>query len=281
MGGFTNSLKTVIFLGLLTGLLLWVGSLWGSQGLTFAIIFVVIMNSVTYFFSDKIVLAMYRAQPVQKSHWLYRLVQEVAQKAKIPMPNIYIIPNPSPNAFATGRSPKHAAVACTEGILSLLSKDELKGVLAHEISHVKNRDILIATVAATIAGVISYIGQMAQWGLMFGHGNNDRQGGNILGILVLAILTPLIALIIQLAISRSREYMADASGASILKDSKPLASALKKIHAGIASTPMRIGNRATASLFIDNPFRGETLVSLFSTHPSMEKRLQKLNELRF
>ncbi len=276
----TNGLKTVALLGLLTGLLLWVGSLWGAQGFTFALMFVFVMNFVTYFFSDKIVLKMQGAKPVAKSHWLYRLVQEVAQKAKIPMPSVYIIPNSSPNAFATGRNPKHAAVACTEGILSLLSKDELKGVIAHEISHVKNRDILIATIASVIAGTISYIAQMAQWGLMFG--NRDQRGnGNIFGMLLLIIVTPLVAMIIQLAISRSREYLADASGASILKDSKSLASALKKIHAGIAVNPMRNGNKAMASLFIDNPFKGENLVALFSTHPPMEKRLQRLNEMRF
>jgi len=280
MGALTNWLKTAVLLGLLTGLLLGVGSLWGKQGLLFAFMFVLVMNFVTYFFSDKIVLKMQGAKPVPKSHWLYRLVQEVAQKAKIPMPKVYIIPNPSPNAFATGRSPKHAAVACTEGILSLLSKDELKGVIAHEISHVKNRDILIATIAAVIAGTISYVAQMAQWGLMFGN-RDEKGGGNIIGTLLLIIITPLVAIIIQLAISRSREYLADASGASILKDSKSLASALKKIHAGIAINPMRTGNRATASLFIDNPFKGENLIALFSTHPPMELRLKRLNELKF
>lgn len=276
MGIFTNQLKTVLFLGLLTGLLLWVGSLWGSQGLTFALIFVVLMNFGTYFFSDKLVLAMYRAKPIQKTHWLYSLVHEVTQKAKIPMPKVYTIPTQTPNAFATGRNPKHAAVACTEGILSLLSRNELRGVIAHEISHVRNRDILIATIAATIAGVISYVGQMAQWGLMFN--SRDRQG-NLIGFLILAVLTPIIALIIQLAISRSREYMADASGAAIIKDSKSLATALQKIHAGIAAHPLHHGNRATASLFIDNPFKGEALVTLFSTHPPMSKRVEKLNSM--
>ena len=280
MSVLTNGLKTAILLGLLTGLLLWVGSLWGSRGFTFALIFVFIMNFATYFFSDKIVLKMYGAKPVPKNHWLYKLVHEVAQKAKIPAPNVYIIPISTPNAFATGRNPKHAAVACTEGILSLLSKDELKGVLAHEISHVKNRDILIATIAAVIAGTISYIAQMAQWGLMFGN-RDERGGGNIFGTLLLIIVTPLVAMIIQLAISRSREYLADASGASILKDSKSLASALKKIHAGIAVNPLRHGNRATASLFIDNPFKGENLIALFSTHPPMESRLKRLNDMRF
>jgi len=280
MGLITNQIKTILLLGLLTGLLLWVGSFWGSTGLTTALIVVLLMNGITYFFSDKIVLRMYGAKPVNHSHWLHNLVRDVAQKAKIPMPKVYIIPTQTPNAFATGRNPKNAAVACTEGILNILSKDELRGVLAHEISHVKNRDILIATIAAVIAGTISYVAQMAQWGLMFGN-RDERGGGNFLGALLLIILTPIMAMIIQLAISRSREYMADASGAKILKDSASLSSALKKIHAGIAANPLRHGNRATASLFIDNPFKGENLIALFSTHPPMEKRLQKLSELRF
>ncbi|MBN2420870.1 zinc metalloprotease HtpX [Candidatus Woesearchaeota archaeon] len=279
MGSFTNWTKTVIFLGLLTALMLWVGSLWGQQGLLFALIFVFIMNFASYFFSDKIVLAMYGAKPLPKTHWLSQLVHEVALKAKIPTPKAYIISNPSPNAFATGRSPKHSAVACTEGILHILNKDELRGVIAHEISHIKNRDTLIATIAATIAGVIGYIAMMARWGAMFG-GGRDRQGG-LLQLLVLAILTPIIATIIQLAISRSREFLADSTGAKTIHDSKSLASALKKIHAGIAHVPMRGGNKATASLFIDNPFRGEALMSLFSTHPDVTSRIKRLNEMKF
>lgn len=280
MGTIINQFKTVLFLGLLTALMLWVGSIWGRTGLTYALVIVFLMNFLTYFFSDKIVLAMYGAKPVPNSHWLHKLVAEVAQKAKIPVPKVYIVQNPSPNAFATGRNPKHGAVACTEGILHILSKDELRGVIAHELSHVKNRDTLIATIAATIAGVIFYISRMAQFGMIFGN-NDDRQGGNLLSLLVLIILTPLIATIIQLAISRSREYMADASGASTIKDSKSLASALRKIHAGIAQNPLRYGNRATASLFIDNPFKGEALMTLFSTHPPIEKRIQALNQLKF
>ncbi len=282
MGAFANQFKTIVLLGLLTGLLLWFGSFFGQQGLTVAIIFVVLMNFVTYFFSDKIVLAMYGAKPLDKKHWLYALVGDVAKKAGLPMPKVYIIPTPSPNAFATGRSPNHAAVACTEGILHILDKNELRGVLAHEMSHVKNRDILVATIAATIAGVISYLAQMAQWGLMFGggRGQEGRGQGNIFGFILLIIVTPIVAMLIQLAISRSREYLADATGARTIKDPKSLASALRKIHAGIAANPMRHGNRATASLFIDNPFRGEALVSLFSTHPPMEERVKRLNEMK-
>lgn len=280
MGSFTNWVKTVFFLGLLTGLMLWVGSFWGEQGLFFALIFVFVMNFISFFFSDKIVLAMYGAKPLPNSHWLAQLVHEVALKAKIPTPKAYIISNPSPNAFATGRNPKHSAVACTEGILKILSREELKGVLAHEISHIKNRDTLIATIAATIAGVIMYISRMAQFGMMFGN-RDSREGGNLISFLVLIILTPLIATIIQLAISRSREYLADATGALTIKDSKALARALQKIHSGIAAQPMRTGNKATASLFIDNPFKGEALMSLFSTHPPMELRVKKLNEMKF
>jgi heat shock protein HtpX len=279
MGMIVNQLKTVFLLGLLTGLLLWAGSFWGKQGLTIAIIFVGLMNFVTYFFSDKFVLAMTGAKPVPKSHWLYHLVHEVAQKAGLPTPAVYIIPTQTPNAFATGRNPKHAAVACTEGILKILSKAELRGVISHEISHVKNRDILVATVAATIAGVISYIANMAQWGLFMG--NRDDRNGNILGVIALIIITPLVAMLIQFAISRSREYLADASGAHIIKDSRSLASALQKIHAGIAVHPQHTGNRALASLYIANPFKGESIVSLFSTHPPMNDRVKRLHEMKF
>ncbi len=281
MTAFTSWTKTVILLGLLTALLLWIGSFFGQAGLTFAIIFAVLINFGSYWFSDKIVLAMYRAKPVTKKHAepLYKLVEEVAKEAKIPMPKVYIVPGPTPNAFATGRSPKHAAVACTEGIIALLEKEELKAVIAHEISHIKNRDTLIATIAATIAGVISYIAAMARWAAIFGS-NRDRNDGGMLQLLVLAILTPLIATIIQLAISRSREYLADATGAKIIKNPKALASALHKIETGIMHYPMRFGNRAGASLFIENPFRGEALINLFSTHPPTKERIKRLNEMK-
>lgn len=281
MGMLTNQLKTVVFLGLLTGLLLWVGSFWGPQGLTFAVIFVVLMNFITYFFSDKMVLAMYRAREVPKNNSLYRLVADVAKKAGLPAPRVYIVPVATPNAFATGRGPNHAAVACTEGILKLLSKDELQGVIAHELSHVKNRDVLIATIAATLAGIIGYVAQMAQWSMMFGNRNSREGRNNIISLLILVILTPIIATMIRLAISRSREYMADASGASIVKDSRSLARALEKIHAGIDANPLRGGNKATASLFIENPFRGEALISLFSTHPDVNDRIKRLEAMKF
>jgi len=279
MGAIANWSKTVVLLGLLTGILLWVGSLWGSTGLTFALIFVGLMNLGTYFFSDKLVLKIYKAQPVSKSHWLHQMVKEVAKKAGIPTPKVYTVPTHTPNAFATGRNPEHAAVAFTDGILHILNKDELRGVTAHELSHVKNRDTLIATIAATIAGVIGYVAFMARWAAIFGRGG--RNGGNLAELLVLAILTPLIATIIRLAISRSREYLADHTGANTIKDSKNLASALQKIHAGIAQRPMRGTNKATASLFIDNPFTSGAFFKLFSTHPPMEERVRRLNNMKF
>jgi heat shock protein HtpX len=283
MGTFTNQLKTVLFLGLLTGLLLWLGSFFGRQGLTIALIFVFLMNFLTYFFSDKIVLAMYRAQPVQKSHWLYKMVHEVVQKANLPVPKVYIVPGKLANAFATGRSPKHAAVACTEGILELLSKEELRGVIAHEVSHIKNRDILIATVAATIAGAVSYLAQMGQWALMFGGGRDNQRGGNIFSLILLVIITPIIAMLIQLAISRSREYQADASGAKLIKTGIPLANALHKLEGAAKMHPMRATpvTEATSHLFIVNPFKGEGFISLFMTHPVPAERIKRLKEMKF
>jgi heat shock protein HtpX len=280
-----NQIKTVLLLGILTGILLLIGGLFGKTGLTIAIVFVVIMNSVTYFFSDKIALAMYGAKELKKAQypWLHAMVKDIAKKAGIPEPRgIYMIPTQQANAFCAGRGPKHYVVACTEGILSLLTKEELKGVLAHEISHAKNRDVLVATVAATIAGVISYLAQMAQFAAIFGGGRDDNNGsGNIVSLLLLTILTPIIAMIIQLAISRSREYMADETGAKLVKDGKPLASALEKINASVKVNPMRFGNKATSSLFIANPFQGSFLINMFSTHPPYEKRVERLRGMKF
>ncbi len=273
-----NQFKTIVLLGLLTAVLLWAGSMFGGRsGLIIALVFVVVMNFGTYWFSDTIVLKMYKAKPVKKTDYLYQLVKEVAKEGKLPTPKVFTIPSQAPNAFATGRDPKHAAVACTEGILNVLSKDELRGVIAHEMSHVKNRDTLIATIAATIAGVISYLAIMARFAAIFGGGRNRDNSG--LELLVLAILTPLIAAIIQMAISRSREYIADETGARMINNPAALASALEKIHAAAKHNPMRIGNTATASLFIANPFSARGLVSLFSTHPPMEERVKRLRSM--
>ena len=280
----TNQLKTVVLLSVLTGLMLVVGyGLAGQGGLLIALLFAMLINFGSYWFSDRIVLWMYHAKEIEEHEnpRLYRLVKEVAQLADIPMPKVYILPSNSPNAFATGRNPDHAAVAATGGILSLLDDEELKGVIAHEISHIKNRDTLIATIAATIAGVISYIAFMARWAAIFGGmGGRNRDGGNIFELLVLAILTPIIANIIQLAISRSREYLADESAAKTLRNTEGLASALQKLDKEIKRCPMRPSNRATASLFIANPFRGNALFKLFSTHPPMEERIKRLRSLR-
>jgi len=278
---FKNQLKTVFLLGLLSGLLLLVGYLIsGRQGLMFGLVFAILMNFGSYFFSDKIVLKMYKAKLVEEhdNPELYKLVKEVVHLANIPMPKVYIVPTDNANAFATGRDPKHAAIACTQGILDLLSKDELKGVIAHEISHVKNRDILIATIAATIASVISYIAMIARWSAIFGFGDRDNNG---LEILVLAILTPFIAMLIQLGISRSREYLADESAAKVLHNPFGLASALEKLEQNVKHHPMRFGNKTTASLFILNPFTAKGLFAFFSTHPSTKSRVDKLRSMNF
>lgn len=281
-----NQLKTVALLGMLTGVLLAVGGYFGgSSGLTIALLISIGMNVGMYWFSHKIVLAMYRAKPLQKSQypWLHTMVKELAHDAGLPMPTLYLVPSQTPNAFATGRNPKHAVVACTEGILSLLSKEELRGVLAHELSHVKNRDMLVTTIAATIAGVISYAAMMARWAAIFGGiGGRDNEGGsNMLSFLVLAIVAPLIAVILQLAISRSREYLADASGAKLIKNGAPLSTALQKLESSNKAHPMRFGSPATSSLFIVNPFRGAALAGLFSTHPSTASRVERLKGMRF
>ncbi|HLC65670.1 MAG TPA: zinc metalloprotease HtpX [Candidatus Nanoarchaeia archaeon] len=275
-----NQVKTALLLGALTGLLLLIGNFWGTSGLVIGLIFAVVMNFGAYFFSDRIALAMYRAKPATEKDQpeLYKIIREVTHLANVPMPKVYIIPSESPNAFATGRNPQHAAIAATQGILNLLSREELKGVIAHEIAHIKNRDILIASVAATIAGVISFVANMAQFSLFFG-GDREGEGANTIGILILAILTPIIAMIIQLAISRSREYLADDTGAKIIKNPGALAEALSKLDASIKKSPMRFGNPSTAHLFIANPFSAKGIASLLSTHPPMEERVRRLRAL--
>ena len=277
-----NQLKTAALLGLLTALLLWVGSLFGTQGLTIAVVLVLGMNFLTYFFSDKFVLFMYRAREVKHKDQpkLHEMIESIAKGANIPKPKVYMIDTDTPNAFATGRNPKHAAVAVTRGIMGLLSKEELEGVLAHEISHVKNRDILIATIAATIAGIISYLAMMARFAAIFGGGSNDNRKGGLLELLLLSILVPIIAMIVQLAISRAREYLADESGARLIKNPKALAHALVKIEASVKHKPLLFGSHATASLFITNPFSMRGMQRLFSTHPATADRVKRLNALK-
>jgi heat shock protein HtpX len=275
-----NTLKTTVLLTALSGLLLWIGDLLGGQsGLILALGFAVVMNISSYWFSDKIVLAMYRAQPVGAGHPLYQLTQRLAQRAGLPMPKVYIIPDASPNAFATGRNPEHAAVAATEGILRLLSEDELAGVIAHELAHVKHRDILISSVAATIGTAIMFVAQMAQYAAIFGGGrsSDDRDGGgaNPIALLATIILAPLAATLIQSAISRSREFAADAGGSQIAGSPLGLVNALRKLEMGSKRLPLD-ANPATAHMFIIKPFTVGGLLSLFSTHPPTEQRIAAL-----
>jgi heat shock protein HtpX len=273
-----NWLKTVVLLGALTAILLWIGSFWGASGLTFALIFVGIMNFVSYFFSDKIVLMMYRAKEVQ-SGMLYDIVKDVSVLARMPMPKVYTIPTKQANAFATGRNPKHAAVAATDGIMSILSKDELKAVIGHEMGHVKNRDILITTIASVIAGVIGYVAMMARWSAIFGLGGRDDRNGGVVELIVLGVLMPIIATIIRLAISRSREYLADETGAKITHMPLQLASALEKIHDSAAHTKIGFGSETTSSLFIANPFTAKGMFQWLSTHPPVKERVRRLRDM--
>lgn len=272
----SNGLKTVLLLGALSGLLLVLGeALGGGQGLMIGFFLAAAMNFGSYWFSDKIVLSMYGAQEVGPSHPLYRIVANLAQRAGLPMPRVYVIPQPSPNAFATGRNPQHAAVAATEGILRILDEHELEGVIAHELSHVKHRDILISSVAATIAAAIMMISRFA---LFFGGSRDDREGGNPIAMLATIILAPIAAVLIQAAISRSREYGADAGGATLAGTPSGLVSALRKIESASRAVPLD-ANPATAHMFIVKPFSAAGLLSLFSTHPPTEQRIQALMRL--
>ena len=282
----SNTLKTTLLLGLLTGLLMWVGQfLGGTQGLVLGLVLAGVMNLGSYWFSDRIVLSMYGARELneQDAPDLFRVVRELAAGAHMPMPRVYLIASDSPNAFATGRSPEHAAVAVTEGILRLLSLDELRGVLAHELSHVRNRDTLISAIAATLAGVVLMVARMAQWAAIFGGLRRDEReegGEGVLGFLFLVILAPLAATLIQLAISRSREYQADASGAQLSHAPQSLAAALEKIGTVSGRVPLPAGP-ATAHLWIVNPLRGNWLASLFSTHPPLEERIRRLRAMAY
>jgi heat shock protein HtpX len=278
-----NTTKTVVLMVGLTVLLVLIGGAFGGrQGMILAFIFASVMNIISYWFSDKIVLRMYGAQEVSEADApvLYSVTRDLAMKMNMPMPKVYIIPSDAPNAFATGRNPNHAAVAATEGILRLLTKEELAGVMAHEMGHVRNRDILIGTIAATIAGAISMLANMAQWAMIFGGGRRDRDegAGGMIGGILMIILAPIAAALIQMAISRSREYEADATGARISGNPLALASALKKLQLGTQRIPMD-ANPATAHMFIVNPLRGRGFVSLFSTHPPLEDRIARLEAM--
>lgn len=277
-----NTFKTFILLAGLTALLLVIGqALAGRQGLYFALFMALIMNFVGYWFSDKIALAMSGAREVSQDQApdLHQMVERLSVQAGLPKPRVYVIPQDTPNAFATGRNPEHAAVAVTEGILRILKPQEVEGVLAHELSHIKNRDILISSVAAVIAGAISYLAMMARWGAIFGGGQSDDDegggGGNMIGALLLAIVAPMAAMLIQMAISRSREYVADATGAKIIGAGRPLANALLKLEEYNKQMPMQV-NPATAQMYIVNPLSGQGLMRLFSTHPPIEERVARL-----
>jgi heat shock protein HtpX len=280
-----NQLKTTVLLAALTVLIVLFGRMFGgNQGMVIAFIFAMIMNFGSYWFSDKIVLAMYRAKELtpNEAPKIHQLVAELAQRGGIPKPRIYLIPSETPNAFATGRNPEHAVVAVTQGIVRLLNDDELKGVLAHELGHVRNRDILIGSIAATLAGVVMMLASIARWGaiLGFGGGNDDEGGGgNILVLIVMSIVAPLAAVLIQMAISRSREYLADETGARLAENPRSLASALEKLAQASKRTPMQEAKPATAHMFIVNPLSGGGFASWFSTHPPVEERVRRLRAM--
>jgi len=277
-----NNIKTLFLLVTLTLVLVWAGgALGGKQGMTIALIFALGINFISYWFSDKIVLKMYGAKQVTEAEApdLYSIVRSLVQKAGMPMPKVYIMDQEQPNAFATGRNPQHAAVAVTAGIMRILTREELQGVIGHELSHIKNRDILISTIAATIAGAISYLAQMAQWAMIFGgHRGDDDEGGSPIAAFVMMIVGPLAAMIIQMAISRSREYAADSGGAEIAGNPRYLSGALKKLHMASQKIPMH-ANPATSHMFIVNPLSGGGILKLFSTHPPIEERIARLEAM--
>ncbi len=276
-----NGLKTMVLMVALTLMLVAVGGMLGGRsGMTFALIMAFGMNFISYWFSDKIVLKMYGAQEVSESEApeLYEIVRRLAHKADLPMPKVYIVNEDQPNAFATGRNPEHGAVAVTTGIRRILSREELEGVLAHELSHIKHRDILVSTVAATIAGAISYLAQMAQWTMIFGGRRDDDEGGSPVAAIVMMIVGPIAAMLVQMAISRSREYGADDGGARLTGNPRYLADALRKLQAASQRIPMN-ANPATSHMFIVNPLTGGGLMKLFSTHPPMEERIARLEAM--
>ncbi len=277
-----NTMKTFLLMGILTVMLVFIGRLLGGEGgMIMAFVLAAVMNFGTYWFSDKLVLRMYKAQPVTQADApdLYQMVQELSNRANLPMPKVYVIPSDQPNAFATGRNPENAAVAVTQGIMRTLTRDELRGVIGHELAHVKHRDILVGTVAATMAGAISMIANMAQWAMIFGGGrSSDDEGGNPIAGIAMMIVAPIAAMMVQMAISRSREFLADEGGAQIAGNPLSLSSALRKLDAKAHEIPMQ-ASPATAHMFIVNPLTGGGLMKLFSTHPPMEERVARLEAM--
>lgn len=279
-----NTIKTGLLLGVLTGLLMLIGGYFGGkQGVVIAFIFATVMNFGAYWFSDKLILRMYNAQEVGESQapQLYAIVKNLALKASLPMPKVYIVPGDTPNAFATGRNEDHAVVAVTEGILRILNREELEGVLAHELTHIKNKDMLIGSIAATLAGAVVMLANMAQWAAIFGGSNRDdsEEGSGVIGLIAMAILAPIAATIIQMAISRSREYLADEGGARVSGKPYGLAGALEKLSKASQAMPMD-ANPSTAHIFIVNPLTGKSLMNLFSTHPPIEERVARLRSMK-
>lgn len=285
MSYFKNQVKTVALLAGLSALIVVLGRMFGPDAAYLALGFAVLFNVVAYFFSDRIVLAMHHAQEVMPndSPVLHRIVEELARKAQIPKPRVFIIPGEQPNAFATGRNPSHGVVAVTQGIMRLLTERELRGVLAHEMAHIKNRDILVSTIAAVVAAAVTHLATMVKWNAIFGGGSRDDDGegqGSMVSGLLVAFLAPLLAMLIQFAISRTREYLADASGAEICEDPEALASALEKLQRGVALVDSPVTEPATASLFIMNPLAGVgSMLRLFSTHPRTEDRVLRLRAM--
>ena len=274
-----NLLKTIALLTTLTLILVAAGGiLGGAGGALVALLLAGAMNFGSYWYSDRIVLAMYRGQQVESGP-LYEVVSDICRRNNLPLPKVYILPQTTPNAFATGRNPQHAVVAATEGILRILSREELTGVMAHEMAHVGNRDILIGSIAATVAGAISYLAHMAQWAAIFGMGRDDDEGSNPIALILLMIFAPIAAMLVQMAISRSREYVADRRGAELCGNPRYLAGALRKLEVSNRQAPMPQVNEATAHMFIVNPLRAGGLMSLFSTHPPMEERVRRLEAM--